>query len=364
MSAKKREIAVAYTSHHSTNYSALSERAQYLLKTLIERYIRDGQPVGSRTLSRDSGLDLSPATVRNVMADLEEMGFLHSPHTSAGRVPTARGYRFFIDSLVQLKSLHGPEIEDLRRRFDPDQGTAELVRSISSLLAEITQMAALVTLPRRESLILRHVEFLPLSENRVLVILVINQREVQNRIIHVRRPYSAAELQQAANYLNAEFAGKEINQIREELLRDMRAARETMNRLMQTVIEMADKVFEPDAAADEDYVLTGEVHLMEFSELSDLDKLRQLFEAFNQKREILHLLDQCLHAHGVQIFIGEESGFDVLDACSLVTAPYALDEKAIGVLGVIGPTRMAYERVIPIVDISAKLLASALNSRD
>jgi heat-inducible transcriptional repressor len=342
-------------------HAELSDRAQYLLKALIERYIRDGQAVGSRTLARDTGLELSSATVRNVMADLEEMGYLRSPHTSAGRIPTVRAYRFFVDSLLRSKPVHSPEVERLWQQLDPDQPTTGLVQSVSSLLSGITRMAGVVMVPRRNALTLRQVEFLPLADNRVLAILVVNEQEVQNRIIHTQRTYTAAELQQVSNYLNAQFAGKDIKQVRRGLLRDLRRTCATLNRLMQAVIEMADKTFQQDTAA-EDYILAGQTNLMGFAELADMEKLRQLFEAFNRKQDILHLLDQCMSAQRVQIFIGEESGFDALDVCSVVTAPYSVEGRVLGVLGIIGPTRMAYERVIPIVDVTAKLLSAALNS--
>jgi len=342
---------------------ALNERMQRLLNALIERYIRDGQPVGSRTLARDAGLDLSPATVRNVMADLEEMGLLHSPHTSAGRVPTARGYRLFVDSLLYLERPHSPEVETLWQQLQHDQSTTGLLQSVSSMLSGLTRMAGVVMVPRRDYQTLRHVEFLPLSDNRVLAILVVNEQEVQNRIVHTQRAYRETELQQAANYLNAEFAGKNIYQVREDLLRDMQSARDSMNSMMQTAIDMAGQVFAGDDESEEDYVLAGQTNLMGFAELANVDKLRQLFEAFNHKRDILHIFDQCLHAQGVQIYIGEEAGFDVLEACSVVTAPYSAEGKTLGALGVIGPTRMAYDRVIAIVDITAKLLSAALNSR-
>jgi heat-inducible transcriptional repressor len=333
-----------------------------LLKVLVERYIRDGQPVGSRTLARDAGLDLSPATVRNVMADLEELGYLRAPHTSAGRVPTVRGYRLFIDALLNVRPLDNREVETLRRRIDqPVRNSAELARSVSDLLSGITHLAGVVMLPRRNMVTLRHVEFLPLSENRVLVILVLNAQEVQNRIIHIRRPYSAMELQQAGNYLNAQFTGKDIHQVRETLLRELRETRDSLDRLMQTVMEMAEQTFDTESDG-EDYVVAGQTHLMQYADLSDLDKLRHLFDAFNHKRDLLHLFDQCLHAQGVQIFIGEESGFEVLEGCSVVTAPYTVEGQVLGVLGVIGPTRMAYDRVIPVVDVTARLLAAVLNA--
>mgnify|MGYP000882222750 CR=1 FL=1 len=346
------------------NHPNLNERTQHLLKVLVERYIRDGQPVGSRTLARDAGLDLSPATIRNVMADLEDLGYLQSPHTSAGRVPTARGYRLFIDALLNVPPLDHREVEILRRRIDqPVQNSAELARTVSDLLSGVTRLAGIVMVPRRNVVTLRHVEFLPLSENRVLVVLVLNAQEVQNRIIQTRRPYSAVELNQAAQYLNGQFAGKGIQQVRETLLRDLRETRNNLDRLMQTVVEMAEQTFEIDPVG-EDYVVAGQTHLMQCADLSDLDTLRQLFEAFNHKSDLLHLFDQCLHADGVQIFIGEEAGSSVLQGCSVVTAPYTVEGQVLGVLGVIGPTRMAYDRVIPVVEVTARLLAAALNDQD
>ncbi|MCP5419642.1 MAG: heat-inducible transcriptional repressor HrcA [Gammaproteobacteria bacterium] len=342
----------------------LNERSRYLLRMLVERYIRDGQPVGSRTLARDAGSDLSPATIRNVMADLEDLGYLKAPHTSAGRIPTVRGYRFFVDSLLQVKPLPNVEVEALRRHLVPHQGTGSLVQAVSDMLSGVTQLVGVVMVPRRQSSTLRHVEFLPLTESRVLAILVINEQEVQNRIIHTKRPYTPAELQQAANYLNAQFAGKDIHQVRTSLLREMSSARDAMNALMQTVIDMANQTFQTENADREDYVLAGQTNLMDVNELADIGTLRDLFEAFSRKQDILHLLDQCLHAQGVQIFIGSEAGCEVLESCSIVTAPYSVEDKLLGVLGVIGPTRMAYDRVIPVVEMTAKLLASALNSRD
>lgn len=341
----------------------LNERAKHLLKALIEHYIREGQPVGSRTLARVTGMELGPATIRNVMADLEDMGFVRSPHTSAGRIPTVPGYRFFVDSLLTVKALERSVIEDLRAQLDPDKDLQALVESASALLSDVTRMAGLVTMPKREQISLRQVEFLPLSDRRVLAILVINEREVQNRVIHTNRHYSVSELQQAANYLNAQISGRDLISTRNALLQEMRDVRETMNTMMLAAVEIAEKAFS-DSADGGNYVLAGQTHLMEFAELSDVGKLRQLFEAFNHKRDILHLLDQCLSAQGVQVFIGEESGYDVLDECSVVTAPYAVDGKVLGVLGVIGPTRMDYERVIPIVDVTARLLGAALNPRN
>jgi len=344
----------------------ISDRAQRLLKVLVERYIRKGQPVGSRVLARNSGMDLSSATVRNVMADLEEMGLIRSPHTSAGRVPTVQGYRLFVDSLLTVRELQEMEIRDLESRLRVRAGDPKKVlQSASSLLSEITSLAGVIMMPRQEQQALRQLEFLPLSNNRVLAILVLNEREVQNRILHTSREYSPSELQQAANYLNEAFAGKELRQVRDKLLREMRDDQESMNHLMVDAIEMARKAFAEgegeNESAEGDYLLAGETNLMSYAEMADMEKLRQLFEAFARKRDILHLLDQALTAQGIQIFIGEESGYQVFDDCSLVTAPYKMDGETLGVLGVIGPTRMPYDRVIPIVDVTARLLGAALN---
>lgn len=340
----------------------LPERAQQLLRVLIERFIRDGEPVGSRTLARTAEVELSPATIRNVMADLEEIGFVASPHTSAGRVPTVQGYRFFVDTLLTVEPLDGVQIDELRDRLglNPDLEKTELVEAASNVVSRLTRLAGVVTLPRRDQSALRRVDFLPLSQDRVLVILVINDTEVQNRIIHTGRSYSAAELERAANYLNLHFGGKSLTHIRKLLLKEMQEARKNMNDMMAATLDVADKVFS-EGDLNEDFVLAGETNLMEFRELSDIERLRELFEAFSKKQEILHLLDQCISARDVQIFIGEESGYQVLDECSVVTAPYSVNGQILGAVGVIGPTRMAYDRVIPIVDATARLLGTALN---
>ncbi len=340
-----------------------TDRAQHLLRVLIQRYIRDGQPVGSRTLSKDSGLDLSPATIRNVMSDLEDMGMVSAPHTSAGRVPTPKGYRLFVDTLVRYRPPKDDDIDMLRsqiRRKVDDAGA--LVVSVSNMLSQFTSLAGVVTVPRGQHAALRQIEFLPLSENRILAILVINDREVQNRILHTDRNYSASELQQAANFINQHYAGVEMPQVREQLLTELESTRESMNKAMHDIISVAHSAMGGSDQPDGEYVLAGETNLMGFAELSDVDTLRRLFEAFSRKQQILDLLDRSINADGVQVFIGEESGYRILDDCSVVTAPYKLDDDTIGVLGVIGPTRMAYDRVVPIVDITARLLRSALSS--
>ncbi|MEM7282939.1 MAG: heat-inducible transcriptional repressor HrcA, partial [Pseudomonadota bacterium] len=332
--------------------SQIPERAQELLRALVERYIKDGMPVGSRTLSKETSLEVSPATIRNVMSDLEEMGFIAAPHTSAGRIPTVKGYRMFIDSLLRVQPLRAGEVDKLKGSL-PQHATdsGELIQAASNLLSGITHLAGVVTLPKQSRNSLRQIEFLRLSENRALAILVVNDQEVQNCIVSLNRPYSAGELQQAANFLNAKFAGTDIEEVRRQLVDELKSTRETMNQMMMDAISVAQEVFKQsgqDPGAG--FVLAGETNLMEYSELSNVSKLRQLFEAFTKQREILDILDKCLISEGVQIFIGEESGYEILDDCSLVTAPYMADDGVIGVLGVIGPTRMAYERVIPIVD--------------
>ena len=340
----------------------LNERSLQLLKTLIERYISDGQPVGSRVLSKDSDLKLSPATIRNVMADLEDLGLIHSPHTSAGRVPTVSGYRLFVDSLLTVKPLELREMNRLQESLSAIDDQSQALGVASRLLSELTQMAGVVTLPKREVLFLRHVEFLPLSNSRVLVIFVTNEQEVHNKIIHTSRLFSPAELQQAANYLNSIYSGRSLASVRDAVLQELQNDREQMNQLMLDAIRMAQLAFEPNGNK-EDFVLSGETNLMGFSELSDHDRLRTLFEAFSQKQGVIHLLDQCMKADGVQIFIGEESGYQAFDHCSLVTSSYSVSDEVVGVLGVIGPTRMAYEKIIPYVDVTAKLLGAALNPK-
>ncbi|TDY02465.1 heat-inducible transcriptional repressor HrcA [Thiohalophilus thiocyanatoxydans] len=343
-----------------TNDPIINDRAQLLLKTLIERYIQDGQPVGSRILSRESGMNLSPATVRNVMADLEDMGLVKAPHTSAGRVPTVRGYRLFVDNLLTVRPLRGSLIERFRDELYRIDDPEALIDRASNLLSSMTRMAGLVMLPRPGAVQLRHIEFLPLSDNRVLVILVVNDQQVQNRIIHTERSYTSSELQQAANYLNSEFAGHDLEGIRSQVLKHMEEIRDDMHQIMQLAVQMADEVIQTSQSAD--YVVHGETNLMSYAEMGDMDRMRQLFEALKTKQDILHILDKSIHAEGMQIFIGEESGYAAFGECSVVTSPYKMQDEVVGVLGVIGPTRMAYDQVIPVVDVTAKLLGSLLTS--
>lgn len=337
----------------------ITDRAQYLLKILIERYIREGQPIGSRTLAEDAALPLSPATIRNVLADLEEQGYLTSPHTSAGRVPTPQGYRLFVDNLVTVKPINDYLVQKFKGQLDAEVDVHSLVAMASSFLSDITRLTGIVTLPKRELLTLRHIEFLPLSENRILAILELSDREVQNRIINTNRIYSASELQQAANYLNELFSGQDLPHLRQSLVKAMQEDQLQMNDLMHTAISVADKALA--STPDENYVLSGQSHLIDIASAGGVEQLRYLFEAFLEKRDILHLLDQCLNAEGVQIFIGHESGNKLLDSCSIVTAPYTVEGKVLGVMAVVGSTRMEYDRIIPAVDITAKLLSAALN---
>ena len=336
----------------------LDKRAQILLKTLVEHYISEGQPVGSRTLSKCSGLDLSPATIRNVMADLEEMGFIASPHTSAGRVPTQRGYRFFVDTLLTVKPLESKEIQRLEYELSsPDP--QELRSSAAELLSNLTRFAGLVMIPKRKSIAFRHLEFLPLTEKRILLIIVTSDGNVQNRIIVADRPYTQSELTQATNFFNQHYAGSTFEEVHNKLHDELKQMQSDMTRLMAAALEASNKALESER---DNVVISGEHNLLQVDELStNVTSLRKLFELFERRHTLLQLLDNSQRADGIQIFIGNESGYLPLDECSMVTAPYEADGEIVGTLGVIGPTRMAYERVIPIVDITAKLLSNALS---
>ena len=338
----------------------ISDRASILLKTLVEHHIKDGQPVGSGTLLKAAGLPVSAATIRNVMSDLEERGYLQSPHTSAGRVPTALGYRLFVDSLLQVQPLEDQAVSALRAELNPDKSTTELVQCASSLLSNITAQAGLVTVPRQEEHQLRQVEFLPLSGDRVLVILVINEREVQNRIIHTQRPFTEEQLREAAAMVNQRFAGQSLHLVQERILHEMRDARSQIDSYLEDALDLANKALDQELGEDE-YVMAGESRLLGNATAEEMIKLRDLFDSFEQKKDLLHLLERCTRAEGVQIFIGEEAGYEIFGDYSVVTAPYSDGARTLGVLGVIGPTRMAYERVIPIVDVTARMLTSALS---
>lgn len=337
----------------------LDERAQLLLKLLVERYIEEGAPVASKLLAAQPGVDVSSATVRNIMADLEAKGLVRSPHTSAGKIPTDRGLRFFVDSLLSVRPLDEAQVHDLEVQLNPDLSPKELVEAASRLMSHLTRMTCLVTLPKRDQVALRHVEFLPLSGERVLIILVLNDREVQNRVIHTHRAYTESELNQAANFINREFGGLSLLRVREALLDSMQADKDRMDSLMQTALDVASRAFEPTDDSGGHLVVAGETNLLDLAE--DTGQVRRLFDAFSRKGSILHLLDQCLESPGIQLFIGEESGYQVLDELSLITAAYEVNGEMAGVLGVVGPTRMAYQEIIPVVDVTARVLSAAIS---
>jgi len=335
----------------------LSDRARTLLKTVVERYIADGEPVGSRTLSRHSGLDLSPATIRNVMADLEEMGFVASPHTSAGRVPTPRGYRFFVDSLLTVRPLDQAALNRLETRLTPADPQG-LIASASSLLSDMSQFAGLVMTPKK-SPAFRQIEFLSLADKRILLIIVTIEGEVENRVIVTERAYTQAALTEAANVFNQAYAGQTFDQVKTRMREELGRMREDITQLMSAAVDAGSQAL--DSSQDK-VVVSGSRRLLDVEDWSsNMGNLRRLFDAFEQKTGLLQLLEQSRSAAGVQIFIGGESNLLPLDECSMVTAPYTVDGQVVGTLGVVGPTRMAYERVVPIVDITARLLSSALS---
>lgn len=340
---------------------ALNERAEKLLKALVQLYISEGQPVGSRTLARESGLDISPATVRNVMADLEELGLINSPHTSAGRVPTNLGYRVFVDSLLTVQPLDARalgEIQDrLREKHDPDN----LLTTASDLLSQITHFAGVVMVPRQRNSSFLHLEYLPLTAGRVLAILVTDDGRVQNRVLVADRPYEPSELEQAANYFNETYAGNSLSEVRRRLLAEMKKDSDEMHRIMRTAVQMAQTLFQQEDENGE-LLLSGEENLLGVPDLCEIETLQRLFDAFKTKQDLLDLLDKSMKADGVHIFIGDESGYQALNDCSVVTSTYAVDGEVLGTVGVIGPTRMAYGEVIPIVDITARLLSTSLGA--
>src|SRR5436190_2662691 len=345
-------FAVECTMNHM-----LDRRAQILLKTLIERYIAEGQPVGSRTLSKYSGLDLSPATIRNVMADLEDMGLIASPHTSAGRVPTPLGYRFFVDTLLVIKPLESGALSRIEGELHPDN-PQRVIHAASQLLSQLTQFAGVVMTPRR-TMSFKHIEFLRLSEKRILLIVVTPDGDVQNRMLFTEREFTASELIEAANYLNQHYSGQSFEDVRTRLQGELRDLRQDMIQLLTTAVDAGTRAM---SEGSEQYVISGERNLLSLQDLSqDMGRLRRLFELFEHKTSLLQILDISLRGQGVQIFIGGESGFRAPDEVSVVTSPYKVDGEVVGTVGVIGPIRMAYDRVIPIVDITAKLLSSALS---
>ena len=334
----------------------LDERSRTLLKTLVERYIAEGQPVGSRTLSRASGLELSPATIRNVMADLEELGLIASPHTSAGRIPTARGYRLFVDTMLTARPLN---IEgDVREQLRPDQ-PQRVIANAAHLLSNLSRFVGVVTAPRKAS-VFRHIEFLRLSERRVLVILVSPDGDVQNRVIYTAQDYNQSQLIEATNYLNEHYGGLTIDEVRERLKSEIEQLRTEIAQLMQAAIDAGSEVM----AEREDVVVSGERNLLGVQDFgNDMGSLRRLFDLFEQKTQLMRLLEVSSRAEGVRIFIGGESLVVPFEELSVVSAPYEVDGQVVGTLGVIGPTRMAYDRMIQIVDITSRLMGIALSQK-
>ena len=340
----------------------LDDRSRALLKTLVERYIADGQPVGSRTLSRASGLDLSPATIRNVMSDLEELGLIASPHTSAGRIPTARGYRLFVDTMLTASGAEAQtspqDLERARGQLHPDQ-PQRVITAAAQTLSQLSSYVGIISTPRKESLF-RHIEFLRLGERRVLVIIVSPDGDVQNRVIFTARDYAQAELVEATNYLNQNYGGLTLDAVRERLKREVDALRGEIATLMQAAVDAGTEAIE----TRDQVVVSGERNVLGFHELGqDMGTLRKLFDVFEQKTELMRLLDVSSRAEGVRIYIGSESHVVPFEELSVVTAPYEVDGRVVGTLGVIGPTRMAYGRMIQIVDITARLVGSALSQK-
>lgn len=342
-----------------SNSVQLDQRAQILLKALIERYIADGQPIGSRSLSKLPGVDLSPATIRNVMADLEEMGFISSPHTSAGRIPTPLGYRLFVDTLLTVQNIDEATIQNHLQKQQQHQPQQKIIANAAQMLSSLSHFAGVVLTPRHES-VFQHIEFLRLSEKRILLIIVNQTGDVQNRLLHTQTDYTTAQLSQAAKHINRHYNGLKLNQVHARLQNELLSLRDDMTRLMQTAIETGSQAMQGD---DDNVVISGENNLLHTMDLaSNMRSLRQLFDMFEQKTHLIELLDQSSKANGVQIFIGGESQLMPMNDMSIVTAPYEVDGNIVGTLGVIGPTRMAYERVIPIVNITAKLLSNALSN--
>lgn len=341
---------------------SLDLRAENVLKNLVETYIRQGQPIGSRTLSKLPELGVSSATVRNVMSDLEELGLIIAPHTSAGRIPTAQGYRLFVDRMVRSTTMTHQAIEKLSEGFSQETDPEALLAHASEVLSELTNFAGVVVLPNKSVTRFHQLEFMPLSESRILAILVTEDGRVQNRVLPVTQSYKESELIEAANFFNHRYKGTTLEEVRHKLISDMQVDNDAMHQLNHEAMIAASKVInEEDDAHNQDVVVTGEQQLLNVPDLCQIETLQKLFDAFKTKRDLLDLLDRSMKAEGVSVFIGEESGYSSLGECSVVASPYNVEGKTIGTLGVIGPTRMAYNDIISVVDITAKLLGQALS---
>ena len=341
---------------------SLNPRAEILLKTLIEQYIEGGHPVGSKQLLKRSGLGVSAATIRNVMADLENLGLVHSPHTSAGRVPTQSGYRLFVDSLIHVKPVSPGISQEFAASFSGEVDVDTLIQSASSLLSDVTHFAGVVMVSNSDQGVFKQIEFLNLGQHRLLVILVSQQGRVQNRVITTDREYSPAELVEAANFFNETFSGLSLESVKMMLLRGMEKDTAGMNRVIQEAIALARQAFNSEKGDEKNLMVSGEEQLIDVPDLSDNETLRRLFGSFKTKQDLLDLLQRSLGVDGIKIFIGEESGHQAFADCSVVTAPFGREGERVGTLGVVGPTRMDYEEIIPIVDITARLLSNALTS--
>lgn len=333
----------------------IDTRTQHLLKTLINHHIVDGQPVGSKTLTSSSGLELSSASIRNIMKDLEDAGFISSPHTSAGRVPTQKGYRFFVDSLVTMKSPNKSDLDMLQNSLNTSN-TKELINITADTLSSLTNFAGVVMLPKAKKISFKHIEFLNLSKTRILVIIVTSDGSVQNRVLDTQEEYDQSTLIEASNFFNEHYKDLDINLIKEKIIEELSTMKKNMTSLMSAALELS-----INPKLDENLILAGQRNLLDTVDLSqNVKSIKKIIELFEKKTSLLQLLEKSHHSSGMQIFIGEESGYQALDECSIVTAPYQSDGEVIGILGVIGPTRMAYERVIPIVDITAKMLSKSI----
>jgi len=338
----------------------LNDRSQLLFKNLMGLYLNEGKPVGSTTLAKLPEIGLSSATVRNVLADLERVGLIHAPHTSAGRVPTDMGYRLFVDSLLTYQPISQQNLTSLEQQLLPSLNQDDLLASASKVLSGITGMTSMVLMPNKEQEVLKHVDFIALGGNRVLVVLVFNDQDVQNRIIELEDKISTTELQQIARFLNEQFVGKSLAEAKAALVSRMDSIRNSMNQFMLSVVQATDSVLDEQLDQKMPYLVSGQTNLLNYQELAGSDKLRALFDSFEQHSDILGLLDKSMQAKGVQIFIGHECGNAIYQDCSVVTTPYEVDGEVLGVLGVVGPSRMPYEKVIPKVDMTAKILSSLL----
>ena len=344
----------------------LNTRQELLLKALVESFISDGQPVGSTKLSKASDIDISSATIRNVFVDLEDLGYIYSPHKSAGRVPTELGYRMFVDKMIKVQPVNSQLIKKLKLNLTQGIERKNIVKNTNEILSNITGLTGIISLPTHQNTELKQIDFLKLSDNKILAILINKNNNVENKVINLEKSYSSSDLQEASNYLNTIISGQSIHHIRKILLNELDDMRKDMNSIMSSAITFGKKLFldTNEEQENDDLFVSGQTRLMNCKELYDIEKLKTLFEAFSEKNNILHLLDKSISSDGVKIFIGAESGYNVLDDCSVISAPYEFDDDVVGVLGVIGPKRMAYDRVIPIVDITAKLLTEALKSSD